>query len=79
MDLLAKNSTNEKTKHLTLVERRLAVLSSAKSPDFVVLEARLLPCISKIKYGKQELSPRWRGSVNRDKTKGNLSELGFSR
>jgi len=37
-----------------------------------VVEARLLPCISKIKYGKQELSPRWRGSVNRDKTKGNL-------
>ena len=27
------------------VGRRLAVLSSAKSPDFVVLKARLLPCI----------------------------------
>jgi len=24
------------------------------------------------------LSPRWRGSVNRDKTKGKLSEPGFS-
>jgi hypothetical protein len=38
------------------VERRLAVLSSAKSLDFVVVEARLLPCILKIEYGKQELS-----------------------
>ena len=38
------------------VRRRLAALSSAKSPDFVVLKARLLPCISRMEYGKQELS-----------------------
>ena len=38
------------------VSRRLAAWSSAKSLDFVVLEARLLPCISKIEYGKQERS-----------------------
>jgi hypothetical protein len=38
------------------VRRRLAAKSSAKSPDFVVLEARLLPCILKIEYGKLELS-----------------------
>ena len=40
----------------TSVRRRLAALSSAKSPDFVVLKARLLPCISRMEYGKQELS-----------------------
>jgi len=40
------------------VERSLATLSSAKSPDFVVLKARLLPCISKMECGKQELSLR---------------------
>ena len=31
----------------TLVQRSWAALSSAKSPDFVALKARLLPCISK--------------------------------
>ncbi len=47
----------------TPVRCKLAALSSAKYPDFAVLvlvrpptEARLLPCKSKIEYGKQELS-----------------------
>ena len=51
-------NTSSQTFYLNyiLVWRSLAALSSAKSPDFVVVEARLLPCISKIKYRKQELS-----------------------
>jgi hypothetical protein len=28
---------------------------------------------------KDKIPPRWRGSVNRDKTKGKLSEPGFNR
>jgi hypothetical protein len=34
---------------------------------------------TKLNDTKQAPSPRWRGSVNRDKTKGQLSKLGFSR
>jgi hypothetical protein len=55
---ITKRKKQQTANTLSFVQRSLVALSSVKSPDFVVLKARLLPCISKIEYEKQELSFR---------------------